>query len=242
MNGLAGKAFILILTLFISICLFGQTNTAGSWNVINTKVHFVNNNGFIFFEGVVRSQKLTNIFNYHDLKIGIVYNPSDKIGLHFGLGDYVNYNSTGNFESPAQTEMRIWEQIQLNLQIGMVKLDHRYRIEQRFFSSGFRNRFRYRLNTTIPVVKTKNKSRILYMIASDEIFLTNTRPFFEKNRWLAGLTYSFNKYFAMQMAWIHDNDLRKNGITTTKNYIQTSLLFDIYYTNNHRRNRPETAN
>jgi len=228
--------------LCISTCLFGQSNTTGSWYVLNTKVHFSNNNGFIFFEGVVRSQKLTNIYNYHDLKTGIVYNLSDKIGLHLGAGDFVTYNSSANFETPVQTEMRIWEQVQLNSKIGIVKLEHRYRIEQRFFSSGFRNRFRCRLNTVIPVAKTKNKSSILYIIASDEIFLTDTRPFFEKNRWLAGLTYNFNKYFAMQMSWIHDIDLRKNRVTTTKNFLQTSLLFDVYYTHHHRRNHPETAN
>jgi hypothetical protein len=129
-----------MFALFMSTCLFGQSNTTGGWYVLNTKVHFSNNNGFIFFEGVVRSQKLSGIYNYHDLKTGIVFNPSDKIALHFGAGDFVTYNTAGNFETPVQTEMRIWEQIQLNSKMGIIRLDHRYRIEQRFFSTGFRNR------------------------------------------------------------------------------------------------------
>ncbi len=242
MDGLAGKALILILSFFFPAYLFGQANTTGSWNVINTKVHFDNNKGFIFFEAVLRAQKLTSNFYYHDLKTGIVYNPSDNIGVQFGVGDFTTYNAHGNFESPVQTELRSWEQFQLNGNINKIKLEHRYRIEQRFFSYGYRNRFRYRINTVTPILKTKGKSNLLHVLIYDEIFLTDDNPIFEKNRWFAGVTHSFNKYLGLQVGWIHDFDLRKNSVTTTKNFLQTSLLLDIYAPHHERKSHPESIN
>jgi hypothetical protein len=233
---------MLMLALIIATHSFGQSKTTGSWNVFNTKLHFNNNNGFIFFEGVLRTQKLNAVFFYHDLKTGVVYNPSDKIGLHVGVGDFVTYNPEGNFKSPVQTEIRSWEQIQFNSRINIIRMDHRYRIEQRFFNTGFRNRFRYRLNTIIPLTNTKTKTRVLNAMLYDEIFLTDTNPYFEKNRWFAGMIYNFNKYFGVQLGWIHDFDLRKNGTTTTKDFIQTSLLFDIYAPHHERKSHPESMN
>jgi hypothetical protein len=228
------RVHLLLFNLFVSACLAAQSNSTGSWNVINTKVHFGNNNGFIFFEGVLRTQKLTTDFFYHDLKAGFVYNPSDKIGFHFGVGDFATYNAEGNFKSPVQNEVRMWEQLQLNSRISVVRLEHRYRIEQRFFNTGYRNRFRYRLNTITPILKSKTKPRALNILLYDEVFLTDTNPIFEKNRWFAGVTYS--------MGWIHDFDLRRNGTTTTKNFVQTSLLFDIYAPHHERKTHPESVN
>lgn len=40
-------------------------------------------------------------------------------------------------------EFRIWQQLVLTNNIGRIKLEHHYRIEQRFTSNaGYRNRFR----------------------------------------------------------------------------------------------------
>jgi hypothetical protein len=239
---LVHKVFLLILPLLISTCLSGQNNTTESWNVVNTKVHFDNNDGFIFFEAVVRAHKLTADFYYRDFKAGFVYNPSDKLGLQFGVGHFATYNGKGNFESPVETELRSWEQLQLNGKINFVRLEHRYRIEQRFFSSRYANRFRYRINTVTPIVKTKTKSTLLHLLVYNEIFLSDTNPIFEKNRWFAGLTYNLNKYFAMQMGWIHDFNLTKNGTITTKNFLQTSLLFDIYAPHHERKIHSESVN
>jgi hypothetical protein len=84
--------------------------------------------------------------------------------VQFGVGDFTTYNAHGNFESPVQTELRSWEQFQLNGNINKIKLEHRYRIEQRFFSYGYRNRFRYRINTVTPILKTKGKSNLLHVL------------------------------------------------------------------------------
>jgi hypothetical protein len=76
----------------------------------------------------------------------------------------------------------------------------------------------------------------------EEIFLTDDNPIFEKNRWFAGVTHSFNKYLGLQVGWIHDFDLRKNSVTTTKNFLQTSLLLDIYAPHHERKSHPESIN
>jgi hypothetical protein len=44
--------------------------------------------------------------------------------------------------------------------IGRVKLEHRYRIEQRFTSNaGYRNRFRYRINAIVPSITKRSKAK-----------------------------------------------------------------------------------
>ncbi len=235
------KAFMLMMALLISTGLFSQANKIAGWYSLNTKLH-LNENWIMYVEGQIRSQQLNNNFYYHDLKAGVIFNPSDKLGLQLGSGDFNTYSSDGNFKSPVQTEFRLWEQIQLYSKINVVKFDHRYRVEQRFFSSGFKSRFRYRLNAIIPLTKQQAINKTINVIVNDEIFLTPVNQVFEKNRWYAGLGYNTNKHFGLQIGWTDDFDLKNDRTTTRKNYIQTALLFDIYKLQHPKRTHPETAN
>jgi hypothetical protein len=228
--------------LFISTCLFSQSDTLIGWYSLNTKLH-LNKKWIVYIEGQIRAQQLARNLFYHDIKAGAIFNPSDKVGLHLGVGDFNTYSSDGNFKSPVQTELRVWEQIQFNSNINIIRIDHRYRIEQRFFSSGFRTRLRYRLNAIIPLTKLQAVNNTLNFIAYDEIFLTNVNQIFEKNRWFAGLGYNTNKHFGLQIGWAHDFDLRKDRTTSRRNYFQTALLVDLYSTHSLiRRHHPETTN
>lgn len=74
-------------------------------------------------------------------------------------------------------EHRIWEQLLVTHNVGMVKLSHRYRLEQRMlgnaatgeFANGrFENRVRYLAKLTLDITKSE---RPLYLAVYDEIFL-----------------------------------------------------------------------
>ncbi|MGS0014547.1 DUF2490 domain-containing protein, partial [Escherichia coli] len=90
------------------------------------------------------------------------------------------YQPTGTFKTPIVTnEFRIWEQLILNNTIDRLKIEHRYRFEQRFINGdSYRNRFRYRLNTILPINNKVIQKKTFYLSLSDEIALNNRDVFF----------------------------------------------------------------
>lgn len=63
-------------------------------------------------------------------------------------------------------------------------IEHRYRIEQRFTDS-YANRFRYRLNISVPLNNLKMESGTLYASVYNDYKL----PHFSRNRFHAGRIY-----------------------------------------------------
>src|ERR1044071_1405168 len=143
-------AFMYVFTLLVCAKAISQTPGLGTWNVLNTEFH-ITKKWSAFAEMQLRSQKFFNNFNYHELKAGVNYKPSKNIAWLLGAGQYVTYDPAGNFKSPVETsELRIWEQLTLTNNISRVKLEHRYRVEQRYIGGSYSNRFRYRLNAIVP--------------------------------------------------------------------------------------------
>lgn len=207
--------------------LHAQQSSVGSWHVMNLKYDF-NEKWSAFFESQLRSQKVFNNYYYTELKGGVAYNAAPKTSLLFGFGQYATYDPGGNFKTPMQShEFRLWEQLTLINDIAKFRIEHRYRIEQRFIGGNYRNRFRYRLSGTLPLHKDGLKNRTFYLNAYDEIFLTNTQPYFERNRAFGGVGYVFSDLFTWQLGYLHQFDNSRSHITSHKGFIQSSLLFEL---------------
>jgi hypothetical protein len=231
---------LLIVALFFTGTAFCQTPGTGTWNVLNVKKTF-DPKWSAFFESQLRSQKLFNNFSYHELKAGIGYNIGTKLSIVVAAGQYVTYDPTGNFKSPVAThEFRFWQQFTLTNNIDPFKLEHRYRIEQRWINGNYRNRFRYRLNGLLPINKKKIENHTLYASVYDEVFFTNEDPYFERNRVYAGLGYNFNKLFTLQIGWIRQYDLKVAAPNVGKNYLQTNLFFSIGEHKSKREKHPSS--
>ena len=221
------KASIFVLAFLLSTKGIAQTPGLGTWSILNGRLS-IDSNWNIFVEGQLRSQMFYNHFSYHEMKGGVGYNITDKAAALIGIGQYVTYEPTGNFKSPvASSEFRIWEQFTLTNNLNRLKLEHRYRIEQRFTADNYRNRFRYRLNAILPLNSKKIEAKTFYLTAFEEIFLTNTKPYFERNRLFTGAGYSFNNLFTLQAGWIRQFDFRNSLSSTSKNMLQVSFLFDF---------------
>jgi len=231
MNLLSTCRNIILPTIFI---LLISTNTKaqrkglGSWSMGNVQYH-INEKWQAWTELQARSYKFYNDFYYHEVKAGIQYNINKSASTLFGTGQYVTYSEGGNFKSPTLThEWRVWEQMTLTNNIDRLKLEHRYRVEQRWLTAGYRNRFRYRLNAILPIAHKKLEPHTFYLNAFDEIFLTDKKPHFERNRFFAGAGYVFTKGFTFQIGALRQYDYRLNGTTTTIDFLQTSLFFNIH--------------
>lgn len=235
------RAVVIAKALFAGVLCQAQPNDLGTWNIANLRLS-LNKKWAAWTELQLRSYKIYENFYYHEVKGGFQYNINNTTTTLLGIGQYVTYATDGNFKSPVGThEFRTWEQITLINNIDRLKLEHRYRLEQRWLTQGYRNRFRYRLNAILPVNSNKMTKRTFYFTVFDEIFLTNTQPHFERNRFFAGTGYMFAKAFTLQCGLIYQSDYRADGTTFHKSFVQTSFLFDFYYRNHHTEQHPSVV-
>lgn len=192
---------------------------------MNVKTN-LNSKWSVFGEAQLRSLRFYNHFHYYEYKGGVGYNISNQFSVVAGLGNYDTYREGGNFKTPmVNDEFRTWLQVSMKQNVNRVKFEHRYRAEQRWTINGFRNRFRYRLQTVIPVNKRKLEKGTFYTVAWDEIFLTNRAPYFERNRFFIGAGYELNDNLALQSGFLNQFDYNLND-ETGRNFFQVSFLYE----------------
>jgi len=222
------KAVIFLSAFFITTNAFSQNNRVGTWELINAEYYF-HQKYFVWAEAQTRSQKVFQDFSYDELKGGFGFKPNKNITVLVGIGQYETYTIGGNFKKPMTSdELRVWEQLVLNNYISRVKIEHRYRIEQRWRSGAFRNRFRYRFNPIIPLNKSSIEPGTLFASVYDEIFLTDIGPHFERNRVFGGLGYQFNKKLMVQVGWLNQYDISASNVATNKNFLHTSVYLQLH--------------
>lgn len=218
-----------ILVCGILILTFGTAySQLGSWNMVNTRVGF-DKHWSVFGEAQLRSWKLYDDFFYYEVKGGVNYSFYKNFTVTGGLGTYHTYQTNGNFKQPqANDEFRTWLQLALSNNYGRLNIDHRYRMEQRWTSAGYRNRFRYRFNVVVPLNHKEPKDKTIYAYGFDEIFLSNKQPFFERNRAAAGLGFRQNKHFSIQGGYLNQLDYSLTS-RRFKGYfqVQAFLQFDV---------------
>jgi hypothetical protein len=221
------KILLLAFVMLITHALYSQVDDFGSWNVINTKVN-LSDRWSVFNELQLRSLSFYNHFYYYEVKGGATYTIDKNFAVLLGFGKYITYSDGGNFVKPiTANETRFWQQFTMSQFLERIKFEHRYRAEQRWFSNGsYRNRFRYRLNTVVPLNAKKMGPKTFYFTAFDEIFLTNTTPHFERNRIFGGIGYQFSKHFTLQPGYIYQYNY-SNNVGSGKSFLQLTLLIEV---------------
>lgn len=220
---------MLTLALSTTISVSAQTKGLGSWNVINANVS-LSKNWRIFSEAQLRSQSFYSDHFYYEVKGGIIYKLNKKFQALVGTGKYITYDTEqeGNFPKPiTSNETRLWQQFTLNQNLGRIQFEHRYRIEQRFYTDEYSNRFRYRLGVTVPINKKEVETGTFYFTSFDEVFLTDKAPYFSRNRFLAGVGYQFNDIFTLQPAYVYQFDYDSDYTGFGKHFFQFTAMIDV---------------
>ncbi len=211
--------FILHFSFFIlqSSACFGQNQAAlvdeglGTWNIVNVR----------------RSLRFYDNFHYYEVKGGAGYRISDQASVFLGVGTYQTYGEGGTFVRPkVNDELRIWPQLALSNRIGRLRIEHRYRFENRFTSQGFLLRFRQRIQAQLPLNNPDIRPGTLAAVVWNELFLTDREPFFQRNRFFVGAYYEFTPRYAMQLGWVNQYDYSVED-ETGKNFMQISALFSL---------------
>lgn len=200
----------LVISFLWTYAAGAQESSIGSWNILNIK-YPCNARWGIFAETQLRSLKFYDHFHYYEYKGGVNYKASQFVTLTLGAGSYQTYREGGDFITPKNNnEFRIWPQLTLSNSLNSVSMDQRFRMEARYTSNGYRNRYRYRLGFSYPLRNLSPSFESYTLQLSNEIFFTNREAYFERNRLQLSLLWKLNQGNSMQLGYLHQFDYRIN--------------------------------
>jgi hypothetical protein len=130
------------------------------------------------------------------IRTGLNYHFQKNAFVTLGYG----YISSHPYQQDTSiVEHRIWQQLIATQKLGKVKLEHRYRVEQRFIEGDYKNRLRYRAMAFIPLNGNLGDPQTFFLGAYDEIFLNTEQTFFDRNRAYLALGYQINSGTNVQL-------------------------------------------
>ncbi len=193
-----------------------------------------NHNQWIqYFNQLKLSEKLTI---YSDVSLRRINSLSDRsqITIRTGLGYPIIQNLQGisgvasfityNNCKLSRIEFRPYQEFNTTQLFGKVTVQHRFRLESRFFrsvsdgnftsESNFNFRFRYRLYGTIPVLKLSATKpyRMFLLNVGDELFINAGKEIaynvFDNNRLVFGLTLRYTNNLSFNCNYINQTGQR----------------------------------
>ncbi|MGI4863305.1 MAG: DUF2490 domain-containing protein [Janthinobacterium lividum] len=197
-----------------------------------------------FAEVQARTNGVFHDYFYSELKAGGSFDidPNFTVAVAGGRYSTSDYQDLG--AGPLNVEKRLWEQVVLTQYSHRLKIEHRYRIEQRWLefrdgSTEFRQRFRYRFNGFLPLNHKTIVPGTFFLSAYDEIFLNPKGPVFERNRVYGGVGYQFDRHFILQAGYVNQANYNYTATqgqfvlqnTAAKNNVVLGLTYKLLHKN-----------
>ena len=194
----------LIMALMLPILMQSQDSNFGNWLIyignkkLNQKWNIHNEIQYRNYNAIGDLEQLL-------LRTGLGYTFNEnKHHVLLGYGYILSENYIGNTDDKVSiNEHRLFQQFTSKQSIGRVKLNHRYRFEQRFVEDDFKLRFRYFLALNIPFCNIENQNSSYYFSAYNEIFLNTKTAVFDRNRVYAGIGYNINKNIRLEAGYMN---------------------------------------
>ena len=206
-------AFFSVYSISHTVALTSLTPTSpwGTWLICTIQLPAGEKKWGGFAELQARSNDLFRQYFYNELKAGISYDIDRNFSLMVAGGHYATYDYQDLSTGPLNSEKRLWEQLIINQYLSRVKFEHRYRVEQRWFTyrdgtTPYRNRIRYRLNMFVPFNNRTITDNTVFLSVYDEIFLNPIGPTFERNRFYAGVGYQLNPQWVLQVGVVNQTN------------------------------------
>lgn len=211
--------------LWLGMAAQAQDGTLGSWNTLNIRYGYSPRLSF-FAEAQLRSLRFYDHFHYHEYKGGFIYKAYNNVYTGLAIGKYDTYGEGGDFVRPKNnSEIRIWPHLSLMQSIGCLRIEQRYRMEMRFTTFGYRNRFRYRLGAAYPFGNEDKGYKPYLFSITNELFFTDREPYFERNRIAFTLNRRLSPQASLQIGYLHQFDYRINDETGT-DFLQIGLFIE----------------
>jgi len=143
------------------------------------------------------------------IRTGIGMKVADRSNLLLGYGFIRSENYIDSIDKAVVNEHRIFQQFITKQNVAKLRLQHRYRFEQRFVEENFRLRLRYFLGLAYPLWQDAESSKEFYLSAYNEIFLNTKQSVFDRNRLYGGLGYRLNDSLRFELGYM--NQFLSNG-------------------------------
>ena len=194
----------LVLGLMSPVLCQSQNSDFGNWLIyignkkLNSKWNIHNEVQYRNYDAIGDLEQLL-------LRTGLGYTFNEKKNnILLGYGYILSENYIPNSDDKVSVnEHRIFQQFTSKQNIGVIKLNHRYRFEQRFVESDFKLRLRYFLGINVPFYKKEASKKAFYASAYNEIFLNTKSSVFDRNRVYGGLGYHLNNKIRIEAGYMN---------------------------------------
>ena len=194
----------LICILVLPFIATSQESNLGNWLIYigNKKL---NNTWNIHHEVQYRNYDAVGDLEQLLLRTGLGYTFNErKNNILLGYGYILSENYIGDTNEKATVnEHRIFQQFTSKQNIGKLKLNHRYRFEQRFVEDDFKMRLRYFLGFNYPLQNKEDGKNPLYLSVYNEVFLNTESDVFDRNRVYGGLGYKFSENLKLELGYMN---------------------------------------
>ncbi len=169
-------------------------------------------------------------------RVGLDYRLNPNCTFSGGYGWIISYPYGSQPIATQTQEQRLWQQVNLKAQYGAIQIQHRYRLEQRWIDTMFRQRIRYRAQCIIPLQKTYlAQGKGLFLNVNDEVFLGFGKGIgkniLDQNRFIAAIGHKFNSNLNIQLGYLNQFVIKANGVQMERNHtLWTSVVYDLDFT------------
>ena len=166
-----------------------------------------------------------------NLKIGINYDYNRTI--EFGTGyNWIVLFPYGKQPIPEKrTEHRLVEQLSVKQKVLNFALKHTYKLEQRFSTTGMRQRVRYQIAVKYPLIKSKSGQSKLGAKLSNELMLnigkSNQGHFFGQNRLYCGFDIPFENSITLSPGYMNQYIVKGNGQIENNYTLMMGLTYNF---------------
>lgn len=246
------KITLAAICFFISTLSFAQvkrqyTNNYNGWLVYNGN-HKLTDKWGLHLE--VQWRRSNIILDNQQLltRVGINYYINSQIYVTAGYCYALTY-PYGAFAAKSMfPENRIWEQINFKTSAGIIEINNRFRLEQRYINQPvvqddgeyapgdavYTNRARALVRFSVPFKGKTIEDRSWYASGFNEVYINFGKNvgynILDQNRAYLGLGYKLPKIGRLELGYLNQLILRADGIKVEKNHtVQVSLSSNIEF-------------
>lgn len=194
--------FLFVMVMCNTNISLAQISDVGNWFIyygnqkINKKLNWQNEVQYRNFNFIGDANQLL-------FRTGVGYNLSENNNnILLGYAYIKSFIKTNTGNKNVVNEHRIFQQFISKQNFNSFYVQHRYRIEERFFKDDFKIRFRYFLSLNKPLNKKTMEANAVYLSAYNEIFLNSKKTVFDRDRLYGGVGYCINKNLRLEVGYM----------------------------------------
>jgi Protein of unknown function (DUF2490) len=226
---------LLILPWMIAFsCQEARSETGlGNWNALIFKSKF-NEKWSMIQENHFKSADFNLKYDYYEVKETVYYAIRSNLAAAIGSGLFHTCDSGTLFDiQKSRNEFRTWEELNVKHSYDRFGFEHRGRLEQRFLSDGYQNRFRFRIGFMANLNQDPKKPSRFFLSCNNELYIPLDGIKIEKNRLFTGAGLQMNHNATLSFGRLSDTIYNPAG-NSRKSYLYIAVIYNLSHI--HARN------